>query len=156
MRLRRCERGQTSVLVVGLALVVAMLVAVVVDASAAYLQRQGLHSLADGAALAAADAVAAESVYTGGLDGGPGGGRGGGPGKGVAVDPGAASAAAAAYLRSVGAAAHYPGIRADVRTTGDRVVVRLAAPLDLPLPPPGGTVAPVVVGTAAATLTVAR
>ena len=41
----------------------------VVDASAAYLQRQGLDNLADGAALMAADAGAeGPDVYAGGLD----------------------------------------------------------------------------------------
>ena len=50
------ERGQTTVLIVGLAVVLLMAIAVVVDASAAYLQRQGLDTVADGAALAGADA----------------------------------------------------------------------------------------------------
>jgi uncharacterized membrane protein len=49
------ERGQVSVLIIGFALLIAMLVAVVIDATAAYIQRQGLDSLADGAALRGAD-----------------------------------------------------------------------------------------------------
>ena len=43
---RRDERGQASVLIIGFAVVLAMVVALVVDSSAAYLQRQGLDSLA--------------------------------------------------------------------------------------------------------------
>ena len=62
------ERGQTTVLIVGFAVVLMMAVALVVNASAAYLQRQSLDSLADGAALVAADAGAeGDDVYAGGL-----------------------------------------------------------------------------------------
>ena len=64
----RSESGQATILIVGLATVLAMGVAVVTDASAAYLQRQGLDNLADGAALAGADLGAAgDDVYTGGI-----------------------------------------------------------------------------------------
>ena len=41
---QRSERGSVTPLIIGFAVVVAMLVAVVVDASAAYLRRQGLDS----------------------------------------------------------------------------------------------------------------
>ena len=45
-----------------------MVVALVVDSSAAYLQRQGLDTLADGAALRGADLGATgEDVYQGGV-----------------------------------------------------------------------------------------
>ena len=53
---RRDERGQATVMIIGLAVVLLMAAVVVVDASAAYLQRQGLDTVADGAALAGADA----------------------------------------------------------------------------------------------------
>jgi hypothetical protein len=43
-------------------------VGVVVDSSAAYLQRQSLNTLADGAGLAGADAVRGYPLYNGGLD----------------------------------------------------------------------------------------
>jgi hypothetical protein len=67
-RRRRDETGSTIPLIIGLCGVLAMGVAVVTDASAAYLQRQGLDNLADGAALAGADLGAAgDDVYTGGL-----------------------------------------------------------------------------------------
>ncbi len=67
---RRDERGQMTLMIVGFAVILMMAVAVVVDASAAYLQRQGLDNLADGAALAGADGGAqGTEVYTRGLDG---------------------------------------------------------------------------------------
>ncbi len=57
---KRDERGQTSLLIMGFFVILSLLVGVVVDASAAYLRRQWFISLADGAALAAADGVKAE------------------------------------------------------------------------------------------------
>lgn len=112
-------------MIIGFAVVIAMMVVVVVDASAAYLRRQALSTLADGAALAAADGIQGEQVYTGGL------------GERAVVDPDRAQALVEAYLSSVGAARSYPGLSRVVVTSGDRVVVRLAAPMDLPLPLPG-------------------
>ena len=67
MRSRGREAGQATVMVVGFAVVALLMVAVAVDASAAYLRRQGLDNLADGAALAAADGVQGRQVYEGGL-----------------------------------------------------------------------------------------
>ena len=62
------KRGQATILIVGFAVVLAMVVALVVDTSAAYLQRQGLDTLADGAALRGADLGATgEDVYQGGV-----------------------------------------------------------------------------------------
>ena len=135
---RRDECGQTTLLIIGLAVVVAMLVGVVVDASAAYLRRQGLDSLADGAALAGADGVQGEQVYRGGLA------------DRARIDPEAARRFVAGYLREVGATQKYPGLTCTVLTTADTIVVRLRAPLDLPITPPGWEQRPVVSGTAAA------
>ncbi|MGH3332477.1 MAG: pilus assembly protein TadG-related protein [Nocardioidaceae bacterium] len=134
---RRDDAGQTSVLIVGFTVVVMMLVAVVVDASAAYLQRQALDSLADGAALAAADGVQGEQVYLGGLD------------ERAQIDPAAAERYVASYLDSLDAAGKYPGLGYSVDAAGDSVVVRVSAPLDLPLTPPGWASRPVITGTAA-------
>jgi Flp pilus assembly protein TadG len=123
----RDERGQASVLIVGFAVVLAMVVALVVDTSAAYLQRQGLDTLADGAALRGADLGATgEDVYQGGV-----------PQDTLALTPGQARAAVGAYLRDSGAFARYPGLSYAVRVAGDRVEVSLHAPLDLPLSIPG-------------------
>jgi uncharacterized membrane protein len=136
-RPRRDETGQTSLLIIGFTIVVVMMVAVVVDASAAYLRRQGLDSLADGAALAAADGVQGEQVYEGGL------------GKRARIDAEAAEAFVADYLATLGAAGRYPGLTFSVDATADSVVVRVSAPLDLPLTPPGWETRPVITGTAA-------
>ncbi|MDX6373192.1 MAG: hypothetical protein QOD98_2180 [Nocardioidaceae bacterium] len=123
----RDERGQASVLIVGFAVVLAMVVALVVDTSAAYLQRQGLDTLADGAALRGADLGATgEDVYQGGV-----------PQDTLALTPAQARAAVGAYLRDSGAFARYPGLSYAVRVAGDRVEVSLHAPLDLPLSIPG-------------------
>lgn len=128
---RHDERGQTTPLIVGLAVVVMMLIAVVVDASAAYLQRQGLASVADGAALAGADAGSRNEpdLYADGLADRP------------RLDQRRALAAAAVaeHLRRTGAHADYPGLRWSVSVEGgdDRVVVRVHAPLELPLTFPG-------------------
>ena len=135
-RSRRGEQGQTAVLLVGFFVVVALLVVVVVDASAAYLRRQQLDSLADGAALAAVDGIRGEQLYAEGL------------GEQVVLDPAVARAYAADYLAGAGAS-RYAGLRWDVRTTADSVEVEVRAHLKLPIAPPawqGG----VVTGRAAA------
>ena len=131
------ECGQTSLLIIGFAVVAALMVAVVVDASAAYLHRQGLSSLADGAALAAADGVQGEQVYTGGL------------GERARIDPVAAERYVADYLGALGATGSYPGLSYEVSARADRVVVRVGAPLDLPLSVPGVERRPLVTATAA-------
>lgn len=136
------ERGQTAVLIIGLALVLALMVVVVVDASAAYLRRQALLTLADGAALAAADGIAGEQVYLGGL------------GDRAVVDPHAAQALAEDYLARVGAASRYPGLTHHVESDGPRVVVHLSVPLELPLPFPGTGDMSHVRATGAAVVTV--
>jgi uncharacterized membrane protein len=138
----RDEGGQTTVLIVGLAVIVMLLVGVVVDASAAYLRRSGLDSLADGAALAAADGIQGRQVYEGGL------------GARAEIDPSVARTFVADYLRATGAARRYPGLSVDVQAATDRVVVRVAAPLDLPITPPGWAMSPVISGTAASVVAV--
>jgi Flp pilus assembly protein TadG len=122
---------------VGFAVVALLLVAVVVDASAAYLRRSGLDSLADGAALAAADGVQGEQVYEGGLT------------RRAEVDPADARRYVTAYLVETGAAHRYPGLSYSVQAGPDRIVVRVAAPLDLPITPPGWETRPLVTSTAA-------
>jgi hypothetical protein len=134
---RVAEAGTASILIVGLAVVALLLIGVVVDASAAYLRRSGLDSLADGAALAAADGVQGRQVYEGGL------------GERAEIDPEVARGYVADYLRDTGAAERYPGLSYDVDAGVDRVVVRVAAPLDLPITPPGWGRRPTISGTAA-------
>ena len=143
---RRDERGQMTLLIVGLAVVLMTAIAVVVDASAAYLQRQGLMTLADGAALASADAGSRNEpdLYT----------------DGIAQDPRldlqqrVAAAAVADHLVATGSHADFPGLSWSVALTdgGDSVVVRVRAPLDLPLTFPGAPASAPVSATASATV----
>lgn len=125
----RDERGQATVMIVGFAVVLAMAIAMVIDASAAYLQRQGLSSLADGAALRGADLGATgEEIYTGGL-----------PGDRLQLTEAEVSASVRDYLHDVGAYGKYPGLTyvVDVDRGANSVTVDLHAPLDLPLSFPG-------------------
>ena len=118
---RRTEQGQVSVLIVGFAIILILAVGVVVDSSAAYLQRQSLANLADGAALAGADEVRGDPLYTGGLDGR------------VPIDPEIAAHAVRAHLRRIDAYADHPGLRFEVSVRDRSVVVEMSTPLDLPI-----------------------
>jgi hypothetical protein len=117
------------VLIVGFAAFLAMAVALVVDATAAYLQRQGLDTLADGAALHGADLGATgRDVYEGGV-----------PAERLELTVPQVRAAVGDYLRATGALRRYPGLTYDVRVdpASRSVRVSLSAPLDLPLTVPG-------------------
>lgn len=136
------EAGTVTVMIVGFFVVVALMVVVVVDASAAYLRRQELGSLADGAALAAADGAQGQEVYEGGL------------GELAEIDAGAARRHVVAYLDAVGASGDHPGLLAHVESDGTRVIVTLRAPLRLPISPPGWDDTTVVTGSASAVVPV--
>ncbi len=142
MSRRRNETGQTALLIVGFFAVAVLLVVVVVDASAAYLRKQELDALADGAALAAADAVREEQVYTEGL------------GETAPLDPVAARRQVGAYLSSVGAHRSYRGLRYTVAPGQQSVEVRVSAPLELPFAPPGWAGSAQITGTASAIVAV--
>lgn len=130
----RDETGQVTLLIIGFATILVMVVVVVVNASAAYLQRQGLTSLADGAALQGAD-LGSTAVYADGL-----------PAERLDQQAAAVRRAVHDYLVATGAHGRYPGIRADVRVDerSQSVTVSLRAPLDLPLRLPGTPAAPQV------------
>lgn len=135
----RGERGSTIPLIVGFTSILLVAGAVVIDASAGYLQRQSLGSLADGAALYGADAGAEGlEVYGGGL------------GQRLRLTQAEASAAVGDYLARTGAPDRYPGLSYEVRVTTERVEVHLAAPLDLPLHVPGSPSHPSVGATGVA------
>lgn len=124
---RRDDAGQASLLIVGFAVVLMLTIAVVVDASAAFLRHQRLDSLADGAALSGADAGATGvDVYTGGLADGR-----------IAESEARARAGVQAYLAAVGAYRDFPGLQVTVSVRDQGVTVRLSAPVDLPLGVPG-------------------
>jgi hypothetical protein len=120
-----------TLLIVGLAVILMTAIAVVVDASAAYLQRQDLATLADGAALAGADAGSRNEpdLYTGGIAGDPR----------LDLQQQVARAAVVEHLRSTGAYSDHPGLSWSLTLVdgGESVVVRVRAPLDLPLTFPG-------------------
>lgn len=125
----RGEGGQTTVMIIGLAIVLAMAVALVTDASAAYLRRQDLDTLADGAALRGADLGATgEEAYLEGV-----------PADRLELTPGAARASVHSYLVDVGAFRRFPGLTyaVSVDAGAESVTVRVRAPLDLPLTIPG-------------------
>jgi len=128
------------VIIIGFAAVVLLVIVVVVDAGAAYLERQSLDSLADGSALYGADAAAeGRDVYRGGLGE-----------RDLDLSVGVARAAVHDYLRSAGAYDAHPGLRVSVAVRNDRVVVEIAAPVDLPLTLPGGPERPLVRATGSA------
>ena len=138
----QAERGTVTVLTVGFLVVLGLLIAVVVDASAAYLRRQSMSGLADGAALAAADGAQGDALYTQGL------------GEQAPIDPLVAEQAVADYLTSTGATVSYPGLDWQVSVTGTTVRVHVAAPLDLPLDPAGWAEASTVTSTGSAVVQV--
>lgn len=141
---RRDERGQVTLLIIGFAGILLMAVVAVVDASSAYLQRQGLDNLADGAALYGAD-LGSSGIYEEGL----GEGR-------LSQQEAAVRAAVHDYLARAGAARTFPGVDVAVRVdpAGRSVTVRLVAPLDLPLTVPGSPSTPRVAASSTAAVTV--
>lgn len=141
--MRRDEQGQVTLLIIGFASILLMAVVVVIDASAAYLQRQGLDNLADGAALHGAD-LGSAGIYTEGL----GDDR-------LIQQEAAVEAAVRDYLARAEAGRRYPGIDVGVRvdTVNRSVTVRLEAPLELPLTIPGSPAAPTVGASSTAAVT---
>lgn len=63
----RADQGTVLLLIIGLVVLATLLVAVVTDISALYLERRQLVAAADGAALAGAQAVDEETIYRNGL-----------------------------------------------------------------------------------------
>ena len=139
----RDQRGTVTLLVIGLAMILLMMTAVVTDASAAYLQRQGLDTIADGAALTGADAGASgDEAYGDGLD------------ADLHLDADIARAAVLGYLHRTGAYTRYPGltVRVSVDSSLQRVVVAVQAPIHLPLHVPGSPEHASIGATSAATV----
>ncbi|WP_457205198.1 pilus assembly protein TadG-related protein [Nocardioides sp. P5_C9_2] len=141
--MRREERGSAIPLIVGLAGVLVLAIAVVVNASSAFMQRQSLDTLADGAALYGAD-IGSAGVYAEGL-----------PADRLLQEERAVRAAVQDYLRRVGAYDTYEGIvvLARVDAAARAVTVTLSAPLDLPLTVPGTPGRPTVSASGRAAVT---
>jgi uncharacterized membrane protein len=116
---RQRDEGTVLLLILGLVTVAALLVSVVTDVSALYLERRTLVSAVDGAALAGAQKVSEERVYTEGLpEEGP-----------VPLSPVAAEAAAREYLLSSGIDLS----QVDVEATETTVTVSVASRYRLPV-----------------------
>ncbi len=113
----RNDRGNVTVLTIGFLFVLGLVVVVVVNASAAFLERRELMNLADRVALHAADGLDRDRVYAGGIDD-------------VAVLD---AADADALVRDIVPA----GVAVELRASGDRVTVDLTRHVTLPLVPPG-------------------
>ena len=116
---------------IGFLLLLGTLTVVVVNASAAFLQRQELNNLADGAALAAADGLDAPAFYER---------------REVVLSESDVHSLVTQHLD--GSEARLTALEVN----GDRVHVRLARPMDLPLVPPGWMDRTVVVADADAWL----
>lgn len=139
------ERGSTAPLIIGFVVVILVLIAAVTDATAAFLDRQSLESLADDAALQGADLGAqGREVYTGD-----------GAGSRLEQSSEPARRAVTAYLAQVGAADRFPGVTPQVRVDGAErtVTVELCAQVQLPLGVPGLSRSATVCGTGQAATT---
>jgi hypothetical protein len=113
------DDGTVLLLIVGLVTLAALLVSVVTDASALYLERRRLVSAADGAALAGAQKVNEARVYSEGLPAtGP-----------VPLDPSAAELAAIEYLAESGIALSDVSVHATPTTVSVRVWSRYRLPV---------------------------
>jgi Flp pilus assembly protein TadG len=114
----RREDGTITVMTIGFLLFIGLLAVVVINASAAFLQRQQLDNVADGAALAAADGLSRDTFYREGD---------------ITLGEGQARQLVADYVNQ-------PGTRVvEVRTDDDQVFVRLERTVGLALKPPGWT-----------------
>ena len=125
------ERGTVTVMTIGFLFLLSLLTVVVVNSSSAFLERQRLNNLADGAALSAADGLDEAGFYTDHR---------------VVLDPDEARLLVSDYL-----AGEQVRVVA-VRTDGDTVSVHLEHELDLALTPPGWTSSTTIVADATAQL----
>ena len=113
----RGDQGSVLVLLLGFAVLALVLVGVVADLSKVFLAKRALASTADGAAIAAAQALDLEALYTGTAA----------PGD-LPIDARAADAAARGHLARDGSGAAYDGFAVDrVEATPTQVEVQVSA-----------------------------
>ena len=119
---RRADGERGSVLVVGIGVVAACLLAavVLVDSAAAYLQRQHLLAVADALALAGAQAIDLPAYYANGAS------------ASTRLDVDAVPVRVRSHLARSGAAGIEGMTVERIASDGTDVVVRLSAPLRLP------------------------
>ncbi|MEU4393583.1 Tad domain-containing protein [Kribbella sp. NPDC023855] len=113
-----------TVLIIGFAAIVLMMIVVVTDISKVFLVRRDLDATADGAVLAAANGLAAIYAQPG-------------AGSNAAIDPEEARRLTAEYLDAVGADNRFSGLDWSADVTGTTVTVTLSSSVDLPFEPPG-------------------
>ena len=142
--MRRGEEGQVTLLIIGFASLCVMAIAMLLDASAAFLQRQDLDNLADGAALHGAD-LGSSGVYDEGI-----------PADRLLQQEQAVRSSVRSYLRDTGAEGRFPGIEVvvGIDQATRSVTVTLQAPLDLPLTVPGAPKRPIIGASSTAAVTV--
>lgn len=121
-RRERNDDGQLALLVVGFLLITALLVTVVVNASRVFLVHRSLSAAADGAALAAADALNEAAFYT---DPNP---------QDLPLSSAAASEAAAAYVATADLPARFEGFSAGTSVAPDGVTVTVTCAAVVRLP----------------------
>ena len=112
-----------SVLIIGFAAVVLLMVVVVTDISKVFLVSRALDATADGAVLAAANGLAVYAQVDAGDN--------------AEIDPEEARRLTAEYLDSVDASNRFSGLDWEAEVTGTTVTVRLSSTVDLPFVPPG-------------------
>lgn len=110
-------------LILGLVVLAGLFVTVVIDVSALFLDRRDLIAAADGAALAGAQGIDEQSVYTDGL---PASGA-------LTLNRGRAESLVQDYLAEQGIVAAYDDLEIDVMTTSTTVTVQLTARVSLPV-----------------------
>jgi hypothetical protein len=124
MMRRRDEQGQMTVLIIGFAAIILLMIVVVTDISKVFLVRRELDAAADGAVLAAANGLAA--IYAQPAADGN-----------AELDPDQARRLTAEYLDQVAASNNFDGLDWSADVDGTTVTVRLTSTVDLPFEPPG-------------------
>ena len=121
MRRIRDEQGSVMTLGIGLFVIVVGICSIGADVSSLWVTRHGLDSVADGAALSAAQAVDRKSVYQHGLK------------NPVVLNQALANKQVTDYVKSAGAKSRYSNFRIrSVKVTGSEVYVELQATADIP------------------------
>jgi len=131
VRQGRTEAGTVTVMSIGFLILLGLLTVVVVNASAAFLQRQELNNLADGAALRATDGLDEAAFYEHRL---------------VVLDRSVVQSLVQQHIAGQGARL------TTLEVEAGRVHLRLERPMDLPLVPPGWRSRTVIVADADAWL----
>lgn len=116
-----CDHGAVSILVVGFAMIVLLLLAVVVSASRVYLAQRDLVAAADAAAASAAQAVSESAVYGGEL------------GSELPIDEGGAESRVIEYVAAAALPSRFDGFAVvAVLVDGTSVTVTFAARAPMP------------------------